>query len=98
VRIAHRAFADSIANLTRVQRELIPLQQRRREQAEFSYRAGQTDVTTLLLAEEDLRKALVTAIESERLTTLARVRLQRALGGPGAATAPEPAPEKETHQ
>jgi cobalt-zinc-cadmium efflux system outer membrane protein len=106
VRVAHRAFADSIAILTRVQRELIPLQQRRREQAEFSYRAGQTDVTTLLVAEEDLRTALVRAIESERQTTLARVRLQRALGGPGAATAPEPAPtpepdrspEKGTHQ
>ncbi|HLQ37033.1 MAG TPA: TolC family protein [Planctomycetota bacterium] len=95
VRLAWQALADNLTNLARVQQQLVPLQQQRREVAEFSYRAGQTDVTALLLAEQDLRQAQVKAIETERQTTLAMVRLQRAVGGPGAfaAGAPESAAE-----
>lgn len=85
VRVAFQSLAASAANLKRVQSELIPLQQQRRQQAEDAYRAGQTDVTALFLAEQDLRAARAKAIEVEQQMSVALVRLQRAVGGPGVA-------------
>ncbi|CAG0988172.1 hypothetical protein PHYC_02141 [Phycisphaerales bacterium] len=85
VRVALQSLAASAANLNRVQSELIPLQQQRRRQAEIAYRAGQTDVTAMFLAEQDLRAARAKAIEVEQQMSLALVRLQRAVGGPGVA-------------
>lgn len=85
VRVAFQSLAASAANLNRVQSELIPLQQQRRQQAEDAYRAGQTDVTALFLAEQDLRAARAKAIEVEQQMSVALVRLQRAVGGPGVA-------------
>lgn len=85
VRIAHAALAGTLANLARVRQELIPLQQQRRDQAEQVYRSGQTDVTALFLAEQDLRATQARAIDLERETTIALIRLQRAVGGPGVA-------------
>ncbi len=78
-----RPLAANTANLERVRRELIPLQQQRRQQAEDAYRAGQTDVTPLFLAEQDLRATQARAIDIERETALAQIRLQRAVGGSG---------------
>lgn len=89
VRRAHAELAAALANLARVQKELLPLQQQRRQQAEDAYRAGETDVTELFLAEQDLRAAQARAIDIERQAGLALVRLQRAVGGPGAAAALE---------
>lgn len=83
VRRAYEALAANTANLERVRRELIPLQQQRRQQAEDAYRAGQTDVTPLFLAEQDLRATQARAIDIERETALAQIRLQRAVGGSG---------------
>lgn len=85
VRVAYEALAASIANLGRIERELIPLQQQRRTLAEDAYRAGQTDVTPLFLAEQDMRVAETQAIEVEAQAAVALVRLQRAVGGPGVA-------------
>lgn len=85
VRVAHQSLAGNLANLNRVRQELIPLQEKRRDQAEQSYRAGQTDVTALFLAEQDLRSTQAKAIDVERQTSVAMVRLQRAVGGPGVA-------------
>ncbi len=85
VRLAFDAFAANGANLERIRRELLPLQQRRQRVAEEAYRAGQTDVTSLYLAEHDLRVAQARAIEVERQVVLAQVRLQRAVGGVAAA-------------
>jgi cobalt-zinc-cadmium efflux system outer membrane protein len=90
VRVAHQTLRGDLANLARVRSELLPLQSTRREQAEFAYRAGQTDLTALLLAESDLRQAEVKAIEIEQQTTVALIQLHRAVGGPGAAD-PDPA-------
>jgi cobalt-zinc-cadmium efflux system outer membrane protein len=87
VRVAFRSLDASAANLKRIQSELIPLQQQRRQQAEDAYRAGQTDVTALFLAEQDLRAARAKAIEVEQQMSIALVRLQRAVGGPGVAAA-----------
>jgi len=85
VRIAYASFAASTANLERIERELVPLQQQRRQLAEDAYRAGQTDVTPLFLAEQDLRVARTEAIEVEAQAARALVRLHRAVGGPGVA-------------
>lgn len=85
VRVAFQTLAASKSNLSRIQNELIPLQQQRRQLAEDAYRAGQTDVTPLFLAEQDLRVAQAQSIEVERQAASALVRLQRAVGGPGVA-------------
>jgi len=85
VRVAFQTLAASKSNLSRIQSELIPLQHQRRQLAEDAYRAGQTDVTPLFLAEQDLRVAQAQSIEVERQAASALVRLQRAVGGPGVA-------------
>lgn len=85
VRVAYENVIGSQANLRRIREELIPLQQRRRQEAESLYRAGQTDVTSLFLAEQDLRSVQVRAVQIERQATTAQIRLQRAVGGPGVA-------------
>ncbi len=87
VRVAHQALVASNANLVRIRDDLIPLQRRRRALAEEAYRAGQSDVTGVFLAEHDLRVTQAKAIEVEHQAALALIRLQRAVGGPGAAAA-----------
>lgn len=89
-RRAHAAFAASRENLARVQGELIPLTQRRLDQAEAQFRGGQTDITGLLFAEQELRAARTRLVELERRNTEALIRLQRAVGGAG-VTPTEPA-------
>jgi outer membrane protein TolC len=79
-------MSASSANLVRIRDELIPLQQQRRSLAEDAYRAGQSDVTTLFLAEQDLRLTQAHAIDVERQAATALVHLQRAVGGFGVAS------------
>jgi len=86
VRTAYQTLMASSANLARIKNELIPLQQQRRALAEDAYRAGQSDVTALFLAEQDLKLSQAKAIEVERQAATALVRLQRAVGGPGVAS------------
>lgn len=96
--LAHRAGAESLA---RARDELIPILRRRVALAGDLLQAGETDLTTLQLAELDLRVALARAVETERAASLAQVGLLRAVGGAAAAAsvspaqpAPEAAPEK----
>jgi outer membrane protein TolC len=105
VRQAHATLLASQGNLDRVRNQLIPLQQRRLDQAEARYRAGQTDITTLFLAEQELRAARAKQVELERRTSESLIRLQRAVGGPGVVvarnlagptTAPSPSPSPAT--
>lgn len=96
VRVAFRSLDASAANLTRIQSELVPLQQQRRQQAEDAYRAGLTDVTALFLAEQDLRAARAKAIEVEQQMSIALIRLQRAVGGPGVASSIGDSPASAT--
>ena len=86
VRRAYQTMQASAANLRRIRDELIPLQERRCILAEDAYRAGQSDVTALFLAEQDLRLAQAKAVEVERQAATAEVRLSRAVGGPGVAS------------
>lgn len=96
VRVAYQTMTASNANLARIRDELIPLQQQRRTLAEDAYRAGQSDVTALFLAEQDLRLTQAKAIEVERQAVTAFVRLQRAVGGPGVASPLMAAPSSAT--
>ena len=75
------------ADLERVVRDLVPLQQSRRDQIEEAYRVGHVDVTALLLADQALQGALARRIGLEREVSSALYRLQRAVGGPSALTA-----------
>ncbi len=85
VRRAWESLIRTAANLGRVQHELIPVQQQRRTLAEAAFRLGHRDATSFFLAEQDLRAAQARAVDLERQTTIALVRLQRAAGGAGAA-------------
>ncbi len=96
VRLAYVAVTAGASNLARIRDSLIPLQEQRRTLAEAAYRAGQSDVTVLYLAEQDLRLTQAKAIEAERRAATSLVRLQRAVGGPGvASTLMTPAPPPE---
>lgn len=83
-----RAFAthrSSKENLARVQKELLPLQEKRLLQAEAQYRAGLADITTLFLAEQDLRSARARLIELQQRVSESLIRLERSAGGSGVA-------------
>jgi len=92
VRLAYGGMSAGRVNLSRIREELIPLQRQRCALAEDGYRAGQSDVAALLLAELDLRLALVKAIDAERQAAVSMIRLQRAIGGPGVAATVADAP------
>lgn len=85
VRRACAVYNESVHELERVRTRLIPLQEQRRELAETALRAGQADVTVLILAEQDLAAARARAIMLERKNAIALVRLERAVGGAGVA-------------
>jgi cobalt-zinc-cadmium efflux system outer membrane protein len=84
VRRAHESLRALFVGLRRVRDELIPLQEQRRSEMERLFRAGQTDATPLLLAEEALQAARVQRVELELETSIAHTRLERAVGGNGA--------------
>jgi cobalt-zinc-cadmium efflux system outer membrane protein len=87
VRRAIASLRSAQTALAKVREELIPLQDRRREQAEAQYRNGFTDVTAVLMAEQDLKDARVQLIELQQKAALAEVRLERAVGGSAVAAA-----------
>jgi outer membrane protein TolC len=87
VRRSWESLAQTRENVRRVRQELVPLQEQRRSLADASFRAGQTDVTSLFLAEQDLRAAQSKAVELDRKAAIAAIRLQRAVGGPGPSAA-----------
>jgi outer membrane protein, heavy metal efflux system len=89
-----RAYAThrwAKANLSRVQNQLIPLQEKRLAQAEAQYQAGHADITTLFLAEQDLRAARARLVELQQRQTEALIRLERVAGGSGTVRSVLPA-------
>jgi outer membrane protein TolC len=71
------------------------LQQQQLDLAQKAYRAGETDLTTLLLAETDYQLTLSKVIELREKLAVARFKLQRAAGGAAIAaslTAPATQP------
>lgn len=92
--LASAKVAD--AALGRVRLELLPMQQRRRNLAEAAWRAGAADWSTMLRAEQELRAAEATRLLLQRDQWLARIALERAVGGPTAlAAAAQPEPERK---
>ena len=90
VRRAYAAVLAARATADRVRTDLIPLQQRRRNQTEAAYRTGHADVTTLLLADKDLQTARAKLVDLDRNTALSLSKLRRAVGGPAVADALTP--------
>ncbi len=83
-----RSTQDTLAE---VRKTLLPLQEKRLSQARSTYRAGIADITAVRLAEQDLQGTRAKLIELELRVSLARVKLERAVGGRGVATAPQAA-------
>jgi len=91
VRRAHAVYAESRATLHQAQSQLMPLQEKRREQAELAYKSGEADLTTLLLAEADLQATRARLVELQEKVAVAMLKLQRAVGGAGVAASVETA-------
>jgi len=81
VRRACAVFNESVHELRRAREQLLPLQQERRDLVEATYRAGQADVTAVILAEQDLASARSHVIDMEHRVTASRIALHRAVGG-----------------
>jgi cobalt-zinc-cadmium efflux system outer membrane protein len=89
VRKSYDGFAAMQALLAETRSKLLPLQELRRQQAETAYRAGESDLTTLLVAEEDLQNTRAKLVEFEQKTRASFIHLERAVGGPGVAATME---------
>lgn len=85
VRSAVAAFNESADAEQLAREELIPAQERRRRQTDSAYQAGQIDITTLIIADQDLQASRAKLIELEQKTSMAFILLQRAAGGSGIA-------------
>ena len=90
VRTEYATFASTRAAAVLARDRLVPAQERRRRETEAAYRAGTTDVTTLILADQDLQAARAKLIDLQQKTSSALFRLQRAVGGPGVTASPAP--------
>lgn len=88
VRRAHAAYLATVPIAERVRRELVPLAESKLRQAELQFTSGESGLTEVLLAEQDLRAARVSLIELEQKSASALIRLERSVGGPAAAGLP----------
>ncbi|MCC7205324.1 MAG: TolC family protein [Phycisphaeraceae bacterium] len=84
VRRAYAALRMTTRTYHTVTEQWIPLVERRRSEAESQYRAGQSDVVPLILADQEVLSAQAKRIELARQASVALARLHRAVGGPGA--------------
>lgn len=84
VRVASAAFRATLDCEDRLAGQLLPRLRARRVTAEQAYAAGQTDLTPLLLAEDDLRAAEAKAVQFRQQAATALFQLRRAMGGPEA--------------
>ncbi len=82
VRKAYDAFAATRELLAETREKLLPIQELRRQQAEAAYRAGESDLTTLIIAEEDLQDTRAKLVDYEQKTRAALIHLERAVGSP----------------
>lgn len=80
VRTAIEELRGALHRLGRVEAELLPIEQQRRDQVEAVYLAGESDVTALLLAERDLRQAQERQVELQQAASAAWAALEKAVG------------------
>jgi cobalt-zinc-cadmium efflux system outer membrane protein len=85
VRKAYSAHAAARLAVNKVGNELLPLLEKRRHQAEAAYRAGESDLATLLLAQDAMATTRAKWIELREKAAVATLKLERAVGGRGAA-------------
>jgi cobalt-zinc-cadmium efflux system outer membrane protein len=71
-----------------VRAQLIPLLERRHDQTSQAYQVGETNITLVLLAEQELQEARAKAIAIERKLATAYAGLYRAAGGAMAVSIP----------
>lgn len=88
-RQAHGDYAASLSALRRVRTELVPLEESRRSQAEAAYKAGQADITSLIIADQELQAARAKLIELQQRVSESLARLERAAGGPARVPPPQ---------
>lgn len=81
VRSTHATLGAKLANLARVREAWVPLLEKRHAAAEASWKVGEADVTSLLVAEDEVLAARLRVVDLEVQATTAGVRLERALGG-----------------
>lgn len=90
------ASVRSTTNLLRqVRTELVPLQEERQRDTEEAYRAGSTDVTALIIADQDMQAARAKLLELESHVQSSLVALERTAGGPIAACSTTNTPTAE---
>lgn len=97
IRDIRQALADEAAAhraLDLLDRGLLPLLERRREQIDAAKGAGEVEITILLLADRELQDARARRVELEQRVLDARIRLERAAGGPDDAPPPPPGPQQ----
>lgn len=92
VRTAWAAYESARRTLAVLADDLLPLLERRRAEVEANFRAGESDVVALLLADQALQDVRARRIELEGRAASARIRLERAAGGPGATPHEAPGP------
>lgn len=85
VRRAYLAYTATLATLRKTRDELLPLQEQRYALAQALYKSGETDLVTLLTAEEELQDSKQKVVESQMKTMTSLIKLHRAVGGAGAA-------------
>src|SRR5206468_5529685 len=84
-RKSYRTYVSAQGSLKRVREELVPTQSQRRDQVQAAYKAGEVDLATLLLAENDLHEANEKLVELRRKASVALADLERSAGGAGVA-------------
>ena len=97
IRDVRTAVADDVAArraLDLIDRSLIPSLERRRLEIERAHRAGEAPIVELLLADRELKDARASRVDLEARVLAARIRLERAAGGPAAAPLRKPEPPK----
>ena len=96
VRAAHWRLESAQASLSRVESELLPSRRREYAGLEDAWRAGQADVSALIVAERALGRAQESRLQLAHEVSSALHALQRAVGGPVRFRALDAARPEET--
>ncbi len=95
VRSMYATYLHARRALFDARNRLLPLQQQLLESAQRAYQSGDTDLAIMLLAQNDYETTLSKIVSLEEQVTVARAKLERAVGGGGVAarlTAPQTRP------
>jgi cobalt-zinc-cadmium efflux system outer membrane protein len=85
VRSTYAAYVHARRSLGNARDRLLPLQTQQLENARRAYQAGEADLATLLLAQNEYEQTRGRIVELEEKVTVARSKLLRATGGAGVA-------------